>query len=151
MEEVFEDELSILRMLQGEGKRILAVFIRTTVHYNGYNVQNVLDEIYEIQEEYDYILPITQVKPFYNQLIETYGKKCICLARNRVDFDQDWWSNTTDEPFEDEFRMCIADVYLASQCDFLISGASNMFLGSLFFNPSVPFKLYKELETRTTG
>lgn len=152
MRSFFEDELSMIQMIQAEGKKVLAVMLRTTVHYpDNYRPQSVFDEIHEIQTEYDYILPLTQVKPFYNYLIETYRNKCIFLARNRLDEDQDWWFNTTDYYFEDEFRMAIADVYLASQCDFIISGASNMLLGALFFNPSIPFKLYKELETKTTG
>ena len=152
MKSFFEDELSMIQMLQSEGKKILAIMIRSTIHYpQGCNIQSVFDEIHEIQKEYDYILPLTQVKPFYNTLLENYGRKCIYLSRNRVDHDQDWWHNTTDEPFEDEFRMAIADVYLASQCDFIVSGASNMLLGALFFNPTVPFKIYKELETKTTG
>jgi hypothetical protein len=152
MKSFFEDELSMIQMLQSEGKKVLAVMIRWTNHYReGCNIESVFDEIHEIQKDYDVILPLTQVKPFYNRLIETYGRKCIFLSRNRLDEDQDWWYNTTDEPFEDEFRMAIADVYLASQCDFIISGASNMLLGALFFHPTVPFKIYKELSTKKTG
>jgi hypothetical protein len=152
MKSFFEDELSMIQMIQSEGKKVLAVMIRSTILYpEGYNIESVSEEIHELQKEYDFLLPLTQVKPFYNRLIETYGRKCIFLSRNRVDEDQDWWFNTTDDPFEDEFRMAIADVYLASQCDFIISGASNMFLGALFFHPTVPFKIYKELETNITG
>jgi hypothetical protein len=152
MKSFFEDELAMIQMIQAEGKTVLAVMIRSTVHYpEGCNIQSILNEIDELQVNYDFILPLTQVKPFYNTLLEKYGRKCICLSRNRVDQDQDWWFNTTDDPFEDEFRMAIADVYLASQCDCIVSGASNMLLGALFFHATVPFKIYKELETKITG
>jgi hypothetical protein len=151
MRTFFEDELNMIKMLQAEGKKILAVMIRTTKHFRGgYATQPIFDEIHEIQKDYDYILPLTQVKPFYEKLIESYGSKCIFLARDRMPEDIDWVFNTTDEHFEHEFRMSVADTYLASQCDFIASGASNMFIAALFFNPNVPFRIYKELKNRVS-
>ena len=52
----------------------------------------------------------------------------------------------SDEEFEEEFKIAILDVYVASQCDIVLGGASNMFAGSLFFNPKVPFFFLEELK-----
>jgi hypothetical protein len=153
MRTFFEKELSFIQSLQSEGKKVLAIMLRTTIHYTegGYRKEEIFDEINEIQKNYDYILPITQIQAFYDVITEFFKEKCIPLERERMPGDMDWNSNTSDEGFENEFRMCIADVYLASQCDFILSGASNMFMGALFFNPTIPFKIFKELETKVTG
>lgn len=150
MKAFLEPELHLLRVKQSEGKKILAVFLRSTCHFTSYNINAVFQEIEEVLENYDYILPITQIRPFLHKALQQFGEKCIRLPRNYLSQDVDWTTqHLSDSEFEEEFRNAIADVYLASQCDFIMGGASNMFLGALFFNPNVPYKVFKELKEKT--
>jgi hypothetical protein len=142
-------ELFLLQKIQKEGKRILAVFLRSTCHFEGYSVDNVFDELKTTMKDYDYVLPITQIRPFFERVRNEFQDKCICLPRTYLPGDTDWTVQVLpDEEFAHEFRNVIADVYLASQCDFILGGSSNMMLGALFMNPTVPFKLFQELEHR---
>jgi hypothetical protein len=150
MKAFLQPELNTLQSIQSQGKKILAVFLRSTCHFTSYNINAVFQEIEEVLENYDYILTITQVRPFLDRILQQFGDKCIRLPRNYLSDDVDWTTqNFTDKEFEEEFRNAIADVYLASQCDFIMGGASNMFMGALFFNPNVPYKVFKELKEKT--
>lgn len=149
--EEIEKENSMLQFHRSQGKRILAVFIRSTIHYQGFNVMNIINEIQKELIHYDYVLPFTQVEPFFELCKQAFQEKCICLSRQRLSSDRDWEKNVSDGQFEKEVQMSITDVYLASQCDHVMSGASNMFLGCLFFNPTIPFTLYDELKDSMTG
>ena len=149
MKEFLRPELFLLTKIQTEGKRVLAVFLRSTCHFEGYNVENVFDELKRTMKDYDYVLPITQIRPFLERVRNEFQEKCICFPRTYLPGDTDWTVQVLDdEEFFLEFRNVIADVYLASQCDFILGGSSNMMLGALFMNPTVPFKLFKELEDR---
>lgn len=150
-EEEIQKENSILQSYRSQGKRILAVFLRSTIHYKGFNIYNIIDEIQKDLVNYDYVLPFTQVEPFFELCKQRFQEKCICLPRDRLSSDRDWEKNVTDEQFEKEVKMSIIDVYLASQCDHVMSGASNMFLGCIFFNPTITFTLYDELKNSMTG
>lgn len=145
---VIEEEAEPIRRLQAQGKKILAVFLRSTSHFQHYNTTAVFEEIQEVMKDYDYILPITQIGPFLKQTYDMFGERCI-VFKDRIYFseDKDWIQRLyTDEEFEVEFKNAILDVYLASQCDFIMGGSSNMFLGALFFNPTVPYKMFQELK-----
>lgn len=147
MNSFIQPELQRLQSLQSQGKKILAVFLRSTTHFGNYNVDGVFHEIKEISQDYDYILPITQIGPFLQRAIQEFGDKCILLPRRYTSHDIDWISlKMSDKEYEEEFRNVIADVYLASQCDCIMGGSSNMFLGALFFNPTVPYKVFQELK-----
>lgn len=153
MKEFFQRDLQRIGTLKAEGKKILAVFLRSTCHFRHYNTSKVFHEIEEVMKDYDYILPITQIGPFFQKTYDLFGEKCILLKeRVYLSEDKDWIEKThTDEEFEVEVRNVIADVYLASQCSFLMGGSSNMFMGALFFNPDIPFKLFHELEEKNGG
>jgi hypothetical protein len=149
MKAFIEPELQLLRAKQSEGKKILAVFLRSTSHFVNYNVDSLFQEIEDIIVNYDYILPITQIRPFLERTLQQFGEKCIRLPRNYLSADIDWIHQTlSDKEFEDEVQTAIADVYLASQCDLVMGGASNMFMGALLFNPNVPYKVFKELKEK---
>lgn len=141
-------DLSIIRNLQEQGKRILAVFIRCTAHFVSYDVDKVFEEIKEVADQYDYILPITQIAPFFQKALSIFGDKCLVFPRKYLEGNVDWCRPMSDEEFEEEFCSAVRDVYLASQCDFILGGSSNMLLGALFWNPHVPFKIFKELSQK---
>lgn len=145
MEDYMKEDLTIIKELQQQGKRILAVFIRCTLHFVSYDVDKVFEEIKSVAKDYDYILPITQIGPFFNYAKTLFGDKCISFPRHYLAQNMDWTRPMSDVEFEDEFRSAIRDVYLASQCDFVLGGSSNMFLGALFWNPIVPYKIFDEL------
>jgi hypothetical protein len=152
MKALIEPELQLLRAKQSEGKKILAVFLRFTGHFAGYNTEAVFQEIEEVIVNYDYILPITQVRPFLDRILQQFGDKCIRLPRNYLSEDIDWiHKNFSDKEFEEEVQTAIADVYLASQCDLVMGGSSNMFMGALLFNPNVSYKVFKELKEKAGG
>lgn len=142
-------DLSSVRRLQMNGKKILAVFIRFTGLYGNYNYDNIYNEICEKMKDYDYVLPITQILPFLNPIYEKFGDRCIVLPRKRLNDDMDWLRNFSDDEFYTEIRDAVCDVYLASQCDHIIGGSSNMLLGALIFNPEVPFTIFNELKDKS--
>ena len=149
MKAFLQPELNTLQSIQSQGKKILAVFLRSTSHYVNYNVDSLFQEIEDVIVNYDYILPITQIYPFFERTLQQFGDKCIRLPRNYLSADIDWIHQTlSDKEFEEEVQTAIADVYLASQCDLVMGGASNMFMGALLFNPNVPYKVFKELKEK---
>lgn len=143
--------VSLIKELQQKGKRILAVFIRCTQHFESYDVEKVFEETQSVVNHYDYILPITQVGPFFEKAKALFGDKCISIPRHYLSTNMDWTRPMSDEEFEEEFCSAIRDVYLASQCDFVLGGASNMFLSALFWNPQIPFKIFDELVNKNLG
>jgi hypothetical protein len=145
MKDYIEKDLSTIRKLQEQGKKVLAVFLRSTCHFTNYNVDAVFSELRYVMKDYDVIYPVTQIGAFLQRCIQEFGSKTIVFQRRYLNQDVDWTRPMSDEEFEAEFRDAIADVYMASQCDFVMGGASNMFLGSLFFNPQIPFQLFAEL------
>jgi hypothetical protein len=149
MKSFLENEVSLLRRYQAEGKRILAVYLRSNGHFiDPFNIDTLFQEIHSIAKEYDYVVPITQIQSFFDRSKEEFQEKILSFPRNYLQDDVDWKKNVSDEDFEQEFRLAIQDVYLASQCDFILGGPSNMLLGSLFLNPTVSFKIFDELKNR---
>lgn len=151
MKEFLDRDLCILRGLQQEGKRIAAVFIRWTKHFGSYDIECLFEEIDKVAKDYDYVLPITQIGPFFEKAQKHLGEKCINFPRQYLPDNIDWCRPMTDQEYEDEFRSAIRDVYLASQCDMVVGGSSNLFLGALFWNPSVAFKVFDELAHKNGG
>lgn len=146
MKALVEKEVAVLRQYQAAGKRIAAVYLRSTGHFvHSFNIDALFQEIHTVVKEYDYILPITQIQSFFDRSKQEFQEKVISFPRNYMQQDVDWKKNVSDEEFEEEFKMAIVDVYVASQCDFILGGPSNMFAGSLFFNPTVPFHVFQEL------
>ncbi len=151
MQEFIHDDLYFIKTLQAQGKRVLAVFIRWTNHYGSYDVDTLFQEIQEISKSYDYVLPITQIYPFFQRIVALLGDKCIQFPRKYLPDNLDWCRPMSDEEMEEEFRCAIRDVYLASQCDCVLGGSSNLFLGALLWNPAVSFKVFDELSNKNGG
>jgi hypothetical protein len=151
MTSFLQNYLDVIRAFQASGKRILAVFLRWTPHFGSFDSDNVFQELKQIAPNYDYILPITQLYSFYEETLKLFGEKCISFPRAYLKDNVDWCRPMSDDEYEDEFRCAIRDVYLASQCDFLLGGPSNLFLGALIWNPSVPFKVFDELSSKNGG
>jgi hypothetical protein len=152
LQDRIDSTLKCVTDLQKQGKRILATFIRTPWHFThtekkGYEFDDLLDEIIEEMKDYDYLLPITQVGPYYNILQETFPTNMIKLDRIRLPEMADWaHQNLNDLQFEDEVKTAIIDVYLASHCDTVAGGLSNLFISTLLLNPEIKFKIFKCLE-----
>jgi hypothetical protein len=64
---------------------------------------------------------------------------------NLVNEDDDW-VDVSNLDYEKEFINSFSDVFIASQCDFIIGGSSNMMLGALIINPNIKFKLFECLK-----
>lgn len=145
-----------------EGK-ILGVTVRIPLHYTfdrpeGNPLSNVVrpEEYYnliseEIIEEfqknnYDKIFICCDVKFFIDLMIKKLGdSKLIYTNYNRVsNLNGDW--NEKKLPLKDEYKNIIIDSLLLSKCDYLMGGTSNIFLGTLFINNSVDFKIFNVLK-----
>jgi hypothetical protein len=154
-----DSEMNVIRDLKIQGKRILAVFIRTPIHFTDYynknekfNFSNVLAEIIEEMKDYDYILPITQIKQYYEVLNNYFSDNIIRLDRMRLSEMEDWKSsNITADDFEKEVTTAMIDIYLGSQCDMVMGGSSNLVFSALILNAENKFKEFKCLEGKDTG
>ena len=151
LQDTIDIELATILKLKNQGNRILATFIRTPLHFSenekAYEFTDLLNEIIEEMKDYDYLLPITQVGPYYDILIKQFPTNMIKLDRIRLPEMMDWTSQKLDDiKFENEVRTAIIDVYLASHCDTAIGGSSNLFISTLLLNPEIKFKIFKCLE-----
>lgn len=154
LQNIIDSEMSVIRDLKAQGKRILAVFIRTPMHYAEYYnkrekfiFSNVLAEIIEEMKDYDYILPITQIKQYYEILNSYFSDNIIRLDRMRLSEMEDWKSsNITADDFEKEVTTAIIDIYLGSQCDMVIGGTSNLLFSAIFLNAENRCKIFKCFE-----
>jgi len=152
MNSLLEPELDTFLSLQKNGKRILAVFLRCSSHFTSeVRLDEMFHEIKEKAKEFDYLFPVTQIKPFMDTCIHLFGEKCIRFSRPYLNENIEAPIDVSDEIFEEEFQCCVRDVYLASKCDFILGGSSNMFIGALLWNPTVPYKLFDELRTNNGG
>jgi hypothetical protein len=151
-QEEIQKEVQVIQDLQKAGKKVLAAFVRSTSHFpdKSFTIKDVIDETEQYLEMYDYIFVTTQVNPALTMLKEKHGDKIISFPRKRLEIDTDWDKNVSDKDFEEEVKMAIVDSYLMSQCDAILSGMSNMFLMSIFFNPTIPFKLYEAIKGDST-
>jgi hypothetical protein len=52
----------------------------------------------------------------------------------------------SDSELEEEVLLSLVDVYLASHCDTVAGGLSNLFISTLLLNPHNNFKIFKCLE-----
>ena len=143
--------------LQKQGKRVLATFIRTPWHFThtekkGYEFNDLLNEIIEEMKDYDYLLPLTQVAPYYDVLQETFPTNMIKLDRIRTPEMMCKLAHTvlSDSELEEEVLLSLVDVYLASHCDTVAGGLSNLFISTLLLNPHNNFKIFKCLEGKDT-
>jgi hypothetical protein len=139
-----------------EEKKTLCVMLRCSAHYNGtFNFESIIHDIKQSMDknycEKLYIL--TQIDPFLQLIIKYFGKeKCYYPERERNTTDSDWSGGKNiympDKKFISETEESIIDVLNASNCSHIISGASNMFLGALCFNPNIKYSIYNTLHDR---
>jgi hypothetical protein len=134
-------------------KKTVAVFLRCTIHYNGIKeyLKNTIDELKVIMQNYDKLFLVTMIKEVIKELTDVFGDKIILLQdKNMVDtLNHDWSGVFVDnkytpleiDDYAKECVQCFTDVYLASTCDYILGGSSNMFLGALIINPTVKFKI----------
>jgi hypothetical protein len=134
-------------------KKTVAVFLRCTVHYSGIKeyLKNTIDELKVIMQNYDKLFLVTMIKEVIKELTDVFGDKIILLQdKNMVDtLNHDWSGVFVDnkytpleiDDYAKECVQCFTDVYLASTCDYILGGSSNMFLGALIINPTVKFKI----------
>jgi len=134
-------------------KKTVAVFLRCTIHYNGIKeyLKNTIDELKVIMQNYDKLFLVTMIKEVVKELTDVFGDKIILLQdKNMVEtLNHDWSGVFVDnkytpleiDDYAKECVQCFTDVYLASTCDYILGGSSNMFLGALIINPTVKFKI----------
>ncbi len=130
--------------------KVLCVMIRFAGHFSTPFDSNALfDEIKEMMNSFDFILPITQQFFVYETLCEMYGEKCISLDRRRIPNNVDWCSLMyTDEAFEEEFHIAVKDSYLASMCHTIMGGSSGLFYSALFINPNANMVVFDALKDK---
>lgn len=153
LQEEIQKELQVIQDIQKQGKTVIATFLRFSNHYKGeaFGMDEILQEVDRYVNKYDYVFVTTQVRPSFELFKKRYGDKVISFSRTRLPGDEDWKKDVSDAEFEYEVKMAIIDSYLMSQCNFVLSGMSNMLLLSLFFNPHVPFALYDTIKAEVTG
>uniref|UniRef100_A0A6C0IAZ5 Uncharacterized protein n=1 Tax=viral metagenome TaxID=1070528 RepID=A0A6C0IAZ5_9ZZZZ len=145
-EVTLQNELKYIKSLQKQGKKILCVMIRMHI-YDGDDPISFLDKlIIEIDEkmiEYDYILPITQIDIFYDIICNHFKEKCIQIERKRLPCNTDWLKDVTDDQFENEIKYALLDICIASECDYILSGVSGMYVTAIMRNINVQSSLFK--------
>ena len=134
-------------------KKTVAVFLRYTGHYIGVKeyLKNTIEELKVIMQNYEKLFLVTMIKTVVKEFTDVFGDKIIFLQdKNMVEtLNHDWGgvfvNNTyTSLEINDYMKECVqsfTDVYLASTCDYILGGSSNMLLGALIINPTVKFKI----------
>jgi hypothetical protein len=132
--------------------KTVAVFLRCTAKYGIKEyLKNTIEELKVIMQNYDKLFLVTMINTVVKELTDVFGDKIIFLQdKNVVDtLNHDWGgvfvgNNYTPIEINDytkECVQCFTDVYLASTCDYIVGGSSNMLLGALIINPTVKFKI----------
>lgn len=148
-------------------KKTVAVFIRCQGHYNNlnldkdYQINKIIEELKVVMENYDNLFLVTIIKPYIDKIKNIFGDKVCFLSDKNISETEnhDWGGVHRDAKkslfipdkkidYKKECVQCFTDVYLASTCDYILGGSSNMFLGALIINPTVKFKIldiFKEI------
>lgn len=149
--------------LEKFGKKTLGVTVRIPLHYTyekpeGNAISKTIsphtyyDLIYEeIKNEfengnYDKIFIACDVEYFINLMINKFGKeKLVFTEYDRVKgLDNDWVEKKLS--LKDEYFLILRDALLLTECNLILGGSSNIFIGSLFMNNNVNFKIFKLLK-----
>ena len=98
------------------------------------------------ENNYEHIFLVTMIDIFYAKVLEKFKEKVIVVEDKRyTSVDKDWgdkdWDHGSNSYLQESLDS-YTEVYIASQCKFVIGGASNMLLGCLFMNPNINFKLF---------
>lgn len=148
-----------IRKFHADGKTIMAMMIRVPCHFQNsdksydFNTE-ILPEIIELSQKYDYVLCITLVDQFLDTLKLNLGTKFLTPENRQLkDINSNIFRNDDLDKFDflKELMDSYTDVYTASQCDFIIGCSSNMLLGALSLNPNVNFKIYNRLRNVSGG
>ena len=133
----------------------IAVFIRGPAHFfrNNYTyIDHIISELDILIKEnnYEHIFLVTMIDIFYAKVVEKFKEKVIVVEDKRyTSVDKDWgdkdWDHGSNSYLQESLDS-YTEVYIASQCKFVIGGASNMLLGCLFMNPNINFKLFDCLQ-----
>ena len=105
----------------------------------------------EIQEEfeiggYDKIFVACDIQHFIDLMVNKFGEdKIIFTKYNRIqNLNGDWVGKNL--PLKDEYFLILSDALLLSKCNLLMGGSSNIFLGTLFINNKINFKVFNALK-----
>jgi hypothetical protein len=155
---------NIQKYLNSFGNKTLGVTVRIPLHYT-YNQpededsiskrmspEHYYEQIYqEIKNEfdsneYDKILVACDVDYFIKLMVEKFGEEKIIFTNyKRVNgLDQDWVEKGLT--FKEEYFLILSDALLLSKCDLIMGGSSNIFLGTLFINNQLKFKIFNILK-----
>ena len=144
-------------------KKTVAVFFRFTKLYGEIteHLKNTIEELKVVMQDYDKLFLITIITSVVKEMTAVFGDKVIILQdKNMVEtLNHDWggvFIGNTYIPIEindytKECVQCFTDVYLASTCDYILAGSSNMLLGALIINPTVKFKILDVLKDKHSG
>jgi hypothetical protein len=140
-------------------EKTIAVFIRVPNHYTDSPtnfIDKIIDELEVLLNEngYEYIYLVTMVDEYYKSIKEKFKEKVIIVDNKRfVDVNTDWsgWTKNSNlvlpsDDYKTECLKAFTEVYIASLCNFVIGGSSNMLLGCIFMNPTIKFKLFECLK-----
>jgi hypothetical protein len=145
------------------GNKTLGVTVRIPLHYTFNKPEGdpistkMSDEDYyltivnEIQEEfeiggYDKIFVACDIQHFIDLMVNKFGEdKIIFTKYNRIqNLNGDWIGKNL--PLKDEYFLILSDALLLSKCNLLMGGSSNIFLGTLFINNKINFKVFNALK-----
>ena len=136
-----------------EGKKVLAVMLRTIYHYVDPStgqvatedvapvfIEGAIKNVRQRMGDYDSVLLTTQNQPYVDAFTKEFGEDCIFTERPRFEDFNDWRGigkdayELTDEQYKAEVENCLLDVILTSKSNHILGTCSNMFLGALSMN-----------------
>lgn len=155
---------NVSKYLSKFGKKNLGVTVRIPLHYT-YNMpegepisnrispeeyyKTILNEIDEEfkRDNYDKIFVACDVKYFIDLMVSKFGEEKILFTDyKRVEsLNSDWVAKKLT--LKEEYFLILTDSLLLSKCDYIMGGSSNIFIGTLFINNSVDFKVFDTLKT----
>ena len=153
---------SVNQYLNSFGKKTLGVSVRIPLHYTfdrpeGLPVSAKIrpEDFYEIisteiEKEfhlngYDKIFVACDIQHFIDLMIEKFGTdKIIFTKYNRINSLNDDWE-VKRLSLQEEYFNILVDALLLTKCNLLMGGSSNIFVGCLFINNELPYKIFDTL------
>ena len=138
--------------LNSFGEKTLGVTVRIPGHFTGDLPNTDPIEYYkkisnEIEKEfhlngYDKIFVACDIQYFIDLMIEKFGEdKIIFTKYNRINsLLHDWVEKKI--PLNEEYFNILVDALLLTKCNLLMGGSSNIFVGCLFINNELPYKVF---------
>jgi hypothetical protein len=90
------------------------------------------------------------VDEYVKLFVDKFKDKVIFFGNKRfTSINNDWADEMKD--YKQECIDCFSEVYVASKCKFAVGASSNMFMGCLFLNPNMEFKIFDVSENSNSG